>query len=507
MAELFGRLSLAFDITNDAPFGKAVRSVVLAVELGGLVGASDDELRDTYWLSLFAYLGCTGFAYEEGMMGAGDDRAVRNTMAMFSVDDPLDSALGVLRGIAPDASLGRRVRAIAGMFTDRSLMERFQRAMCDTSIRLAEMVDAGPRILSALAQLCERWDGRGVPGHLAGDALVLPIRLHQLAHVIEIAHHQRGREGAAALIRRRAGGQFDPRLAEVFLDHQAALFAAIEDPQIFRRYLDLEGRPITWADERRIEDIARALAVFADLKCPMFLGHSTGVADLAERAAGQLQLPAEETQALRWAALLHDLGRLGVPNGIWTRSGPLDWGQWERVRLHAYYTDRVLSPIEALAPVAEVAVAAHERVDGSGYHQHRTSRSLLPAARLLAAADMAFAMSEERPHRPALDRAAIARELMAEVREGRLDATAVDAVLASLGIEKRSVARTAHGLSERELDVSRLLARGKTNKEIADLLGISARTVHNHVAHIFDKLGVHSRSGAAIWLMQHDLVH
>ncbi len=507
MAELFGRLSLAFDIANDAQQGKAVRSVVLAVELGGLVGASDEELRDTYWVSLFAYLGCTGFAHEEGLMGAGDDRAVRHTMSMFSVDDPLDSAIGVMRGIAPDASLPRRVRAIAGMFTDRTLMERFQRSMCDTSIRLAEMVEAGPRILSALSQLCERWDGRGVPAHLAGDALALPIRLHQLAHVVEIAHFRRGREGALALVRRRAGGQFDPRLAEVFVDRNTALFAAIEDPQIFRRFLHLEGKPVTWADERRIDEIALALAIFTDLKCPIFLGHSTGVADLAARAAEQLQIAADERRSLRWAALLHDIGRLSVPNGIWTRTGPLDWGEWERVRLHAYYTDRVLSPIEAFAAAAEVAVAAHERVDGSGYHQHRTGRSLSPAARVLAAADAAYAMSEQRPHRPALDTAGVARELVSEVRAGRLDATAVDAVLASLGVDKRCAPPAIHGLSERELDVSRLLARGKTNKEIAELLGISTRTVHNHVAHIFDKLGVHSRSGAAIWLMQHDLVH
>jgi HD-GYP domain-containing protein (c-di-GMP phosphodiesterase class II) len=507
MAELVGRLSLAFDIASDAPYGKAVRSVVLATELGGFVGASAEELRDTYWLSLFAYLGCTGFAHEEGVMGAGDDRAVRSAMSMFSVDDPIDSTLGVIRGIAPDQSIARRVRAIAGMFTDRTLMERFQRAMCDTSTRLAEVVGAGPRILAALAQLCERWDGRGVPAHLAGEALAMPLRLHQLAFVVETAHQRRGREGAVALVRRRAGGQFDPRLAEVFLDRQAALFGALEDPRIFERFLGLEGKPISWADERRMDDVARALAMFADLKCPTFLGHSTGVAGLAERAAAQLQMPPEEAQELRWAALLHDIGRLSVPNGIWSRTGSLDWSERERVRLHAYYTDRVLSPIEALRPVAEVAAAAHERVDGSGYHQHRSGRSLLAAARVLAAADVAHAMSEERPHRPALDNAAIARELVAEVREGRLDANAVDAVLASLGIEKRSAAPTTHGLSERELDVSRLLARGKTNKEIADLLGISTRTVHNHVAHIFDKLGVHSRSGAAIWLMQHDLVH
>ena len=116
-------------------------------------------------------------------------------------------------------------------------------------------------------------------------------------------------------------------------------------------------------------------------------------------------------------------------------------------------------------------------------------------------------MGEERPHRPAFDASAIARQLVSEARDGRLDAKAVDAVLASLGVETRTAPRSLNGLSEREVDVSRLLARGKSNKEIADLLGISVRTVHNHVAHIFDKLGVHSRSGAAIWLMDHDFVN
>ena len=464
MAELLGRLSLAFDIANDAPHGKAVRSVVLAVELGVRAGATREQLRDTYWLSLFAYLGCAGFGQDEGHAGTGEERSTRNPPAPFSM------------------------------------------AMSDTSIRLAEIVGAGPRILSALAELCERWDGHGEPAHLSGERLALPIRLHQIAHLVEIAHDRRGRAGATALVRRRAGNQFDPGLCEVLVDHQEGLFTAIEDPCILDRFLRLEPKPIAWVDECRMDDIARALAIFADMKCPTFLGHSTGVAALCERAAGQMDLGIDETRTLRWAALLHDIGRLGVPNNVWTRPGPLDWAQWERVRLHEHYTERVLSPIPLLAAVTSVAVAAHERTNGSGY-RNRAGRSLSSAARLLAVADVAHAMGEERPHRPAFDASAIARQLVSEARDGRLDAKAVDAVLASLGVETRTAPRSLNGLSEREVDVSRLLARGKSNKEIADLLGISVRTVHNHVAHIFDKLGVHSRSGAAIWLMDHDFVN
>jgi HD-GYP domain-containing protein (c-di-GMP phosphodiesterase class II) len=274
---------------------------------------------------------------------------------------------------------------------------------------------------------------------------------------------------------------------------------------VFQRFLQLEPEPIEHADARRIEDLARALAIFTDLKTPIFMVHSTGVAALAERAAGHLGLNAEETRTLRLAGLLHDLGRVSVPNSIWTHPGPLDWSAWERVRLHPYYTGRILGPIEALAPVAEVAMAAQERLDGSGYPQHRTAQSLSLPARVLAAADVAFAMTEDRPHRPALSSETIARELVAEAAAGRLDAKAVDAVLATLGVPQRTEPVASYGLSERELEVSQLLARGKSNKEIGAQLHISPRTVQVHVARIFDKLGVHSRAGAAIWLIEHDL--
>jgi DNA-binding CsgD family transcriptional regulator len=363
---------------------------------------------------------------------------------------------------------------------------------------LAEIVGAGPRILSALAQLSELW--------VSSDSLALPMRLREIGHIGETAHQQHGRAGAVALILKRAGAELDPRLAKALVEEQAALFTAVEHTQIFDRFLELEPRPLAYADEHRIDDVARALAIFADLKCPIFSGHSTGVAALAERAAGQLGLGADDIRTLRWAALLHDIGRVAVPSAIWNRRGPLDWAEAEQVRLHAYYTERLLSPVSALRSVAEIAGAAHERLDGAGYPRRGPARLLPPASRILAAADMAFAMSEPRPYREARSPDSIARELCAEVSAGRLDASAATAVLASLGVSARVAPRKVHGLSERELEVCCLIARGKMNKEIAEVLGITFRTVQNHVYHIFEKLGVHSRSGVAVWLIENDLV-
>jgi HD-GYP domain-containing protein (c-di-GMP phosphodiesterase class II) len=280
---------------------------------------------------------------------------------------------------------------------------------------------------------------------------------------------------------------------------------AVDDPRIFERFLELEPSPVELAHERRFDRFALAVAIFTDLEQPTFRGHSTRVAEVAAGAAVALGLGAAETRTLRLAALLHDVGRPSVPKSIWARAGALDWADWERVRLQPFHTGRVLSPIAGLAEVAEVATAVEERLNGSGYPHGRSARNISLGGRVLAAAHAAVAMAEDRPHRPALGSQSIARELVEQSAALRLDPKAVDAVLSVLGMPERAVPPSVQGLSGRELEVSRLLALGKSDKEIGALLHISPRTVQVHVARILDKLGVRSRSGAAVWLVQHDL--
>ena len=204
---------------------------------------------------------------------------------------------------------------------------------------------------------------------------------------------------------------------------------------------------------------------------------------------------------------MHDVGRVGVPNGIWDRPGPLSADQWERVRLHPYLTERVLRRCPLLAPFADVAARHHERADGSGYHRGTSGDQLDQGARLLAAADAYHAMTEDRPHRPALTASDAASQLAADVDAGRFGRLEVDAVLAAAGQPRLPAAATnPAGLTDREVEVLCLIARGRLNKQVAATLGISAKTVGHHIEHIYAKAGVATRAGATLFAMEHGLL-
>jgi DNA-binding CsgD family transcriptional regulator len=223
------------------------------------------------------------------------------------------------------------------------------------------------------------------------------------------------------------------------------------------------------------------------------------------RAAELAGLDGEARARLHRAALLHDVGRTSVSSAIWDRAGPLSAGETDQVRLHAYWSERVLAHAPVLAPLAPLAGAHHERMDGSGYHRGVAGVALPLEARLLAAADVMHALREERPHRPACDLDAASSALEEEARGGRLHPEAVAAVIEAAGAPRPRRAWPAD-LTDREVDVLRLAARGLSNKEIADRLVVSARTIQHHLAHVYDKTGRRTRAGAAIFAMENGLV-
>jgi HD-GYP domain-containing protein (c-di-GMP phosphodiesterase class II) len=271
--------------------------------------------------------------------------------------------------------------------------------------------------------------------------------------------------------------------------------------------MDMEPVPHATPDHAAVVTWAELIADYADLKSPFTLGHSRGVAQMAVAAGRALQLDAGEVEELRLAALLHDVGKVTVSNAVWDKPGPLDAGERGLVEDHAFEPERAISRVQWLRGEARLASLAHERLDGSGYHRGLNGATMPLAARILAAADIAQALSQPRAFRPAFGTAEGASTLHSCVRAGLLCGRAVDAVT-SAGDDRPVAARPSFpcGLSEREFEMLRLVAKGCTDKEIARALEISHRTVQHPNRHAFAKIGVSRRAATALFVIEHRLL-
>jgi HD-GYP domain-containing protein (c-di-GMP phosphodiesterase class II) len=371
---------------------------------------------------------------------------------------------------------------------------------------LGQELELDDVVLAVLGASYERWDGRGFPGDLAGERIPMAGRIVHLAEFLEVAHRTEGVEAALALGRRRAGSQFDPDLVELVEADAEKVFHQLDELDSWDAVIDGEPGLARTLSSDQCDEVLAAIARFVDLKSPSTLGHSAAVAALAAAAAAGVGLPAADQRLVRRAALVAGYGRLGVSNAIWDKPGPLSAADWERVRLYPHYTERMLHRSRALARAGRLAGQVRERLDGSGYPGGLTGAALGLSSRVLATAEAFQTKLEPRPHRPALSVAEATQALRDDVRAGRLDATVMDAVLRAAG-ERVGRRRTGPaGLTAREVEVLQHLARGLPNKEIALRLGISPKTVGNHVEHVYTKIDADNRAAAGLFAMRHGLL-
>jgi HD-GYP domain-containing protein (c-di-GMP phosphodiesterase class II)/DNA-binding CsgD family transcriptional regulator len=508
LAEPLAALSLVADLTLGYPDETALRACQLAMDLARELGVGEDEARPIYWVTLLRYVGCTALSHESAVVLGGDDILVNRRMALVDQARPLEVAAVLLPLAGREKPLpGRALDVVRMVARGRRIAAEVERSHCEVARRVAERFGLPAEVADALHQLGERWDGAGAVRGLAGDSIALPARFAVLAHVAVEADSAGGTETAVATVRRLAGTLLDPSVAEAFVRRAGTLLASIREGDPWQSVLAAEpGAPLI-VPEARLDDVARGFADVVDLKTPFLHGHSSGVAELAAGAARAIGLDEAAAAALHRAGLLHDLGRAGVPSGIWEKHGPLSANEWERVRLHPYLSERILSRSSVLAPLAPLAGMHHERLDGSGYHRGARASGLDRPARVLAAADVYRALVEPRPHRPAFEAGAAAGELEAMARNGLLDREAVLAVCEAAG-QPRPLRRGywPGGLTDREVEVLRLLARGLSKKEVAGRLYVSPSTVHTHVVHIYGKAGVSTRASAALFAMEHGLI-
>jgi HD-GYP domain-containing protein (c-di-GMP phosphodiesterase class II) len=504
LTELVAAISLATDLGTGQPPEHALQSCRLAIAVARHIGLDGPATTDVHYVALLRFLGCTADAPETARLVGGDGIAFLAAMGPVVMGGPGEAAARLARTVGRGRSPARRAGLVARALGDPRGAARSLTAHCEVGARLAARLGVGDGVVQGLAHAYERWDGKGLPDGLAGDAVPIAVRITVVARDAVLWQRVAGTEAAVEVLARRRGRAYDPAVVDAV---RSVGLPAATAGEVWDDVLAGEPEPVRWVGAAGLDRALAAVGDFADLRSTWTRGRSCRVAGLVRTAARGCGLPTDEVTALARAGLVADLGAVGVPAGTWADPGALGPAAREQVRLHPYLAERVLVRCAGLGSVAALAGAHHERLNASGYHRGSGPGQLSRAARLLAAADVWTALTEDRAHRPARDPAAARDEIQAEVGAGRLDPTAVDAVLAAAGqdVDRRADAHPA-GLSDREVEVLRLIARGAANRAVAARLSISPKTVGRHVEHIYAKTGVSTRAGAALFAMEHDLL-
>jgi HD-GYP domain-containing protein (c-di-GMP phosphodiesterase class II) len=505
LAELVAALSLGIDLGFGQPMEHVLRQCLIALRLAELAGLDEDERAVVYYTAMMINVGCHSDAHEQAKW-FGDDIACKSIKYDYELNSPRMALKGMSRLGAGNPPLHRFRLGLEFVLSGHKEVDNMIDHHAEIARAMAEQLELPADVVEAIGAAYEQWDGKGWPGNLKCEAVPLATRISQLGEFVEVAHRVDGVEGARQLARERKGRQFDPELADLMEAEAELILSGLDSVGTWDAVIDAEPALAIVLSGERLDAALLAVANFVDIKSPYTLGHARAVSELAAAAGAQLDMSDEELRTLRRAALVQDFGRMGVSNSIWDKRGPLGAGEWERVRMHPYITERMLQQSASLAPLAAIAVQHHERLDGSGYPRQLSGSAISRPARVLGAADSYQAMREPRPHRPPRPADEAAAELRAEVKAGRLDADAVEAVLGAAGHRVSRRREGPAGLTAREVEVLKLVARGLSNKEIGEQLVISPKTVGNHVEHIYSKIGASTRAAASLFAVHHGLL-
>jgi HD-GYP domain-containing protein (c-di-GMP phosphodiesterase class II) len=493
LAEPLAALSVATDLVRGQPPGQALYKTAIATKLAGYMGLGVAECAIAYFATLLRAAGCTATSHEFALYLGGDDVAVRFGGDAIDTDD-VDQLTSLLTRLGKD-----------GMDPDEAMQVVAEASRADREVggRVVIRLGLEEAIADSVRHIFERWDGLGVPTGVSGEDIPLATRIGHVASAAAMFCQAGGRAVALHTIERWSGKVLDPAITGIFLDNADDLMSCLDVSDSWQAVLAVEPLPWRMARSHDLDEICSVFAHFIDLKTPFLHGHSARVARLAEGAARALDMSEEDCLMLRRAGLLHDLGRVGISTGIWERPLPLGTLELEQVRMHPYHTERILDRSALFQPLARLASLHHERVDGSGYYRGLPGTSLDRPARVLAAADACAELLEDRPGRRAMSPDAAAKMLAKEA----LDPDAVHAVLQVAGAKNiRGRRKRPAGLTRREVEVLRLLARGMTLKEVAEALVISESTAHTHASHIYEKAEISTRAGAALFAMENGLL-
>ncbi|MFN0192168.1 MAG: HD-GYP domain-containing protein [Aestuariivirga sp.] len=405
LAEVLGALSHALDLTEGQPPGHCVRCCWIGIAIGREVGLGESEIWELYYCLLLKDLGCSSNAARICQLYLADDLSFKQDFKQ--IDGSLPQALRfVLSHTGLQAGLAERFRAIINIFQNGGQLAReLIETRCQRGAEIARRMRFSEAVAQGIQFLDEHWDGSGQPTKARGEAIPLYARIALMAQVIDVFQTANGADAAAREVRNRSGTWFDPQLTRAFdrVASRTSFWDGLKSETLQQDIFALEpARHSVIVDEDYFDDIAAAFAQVIDSKSPYTSGHSERVTLFTDLIAEELGQSPETRRLLKRAALLHDIGKLGVSNSVLDKPGKLDDQEWAAIKMHPVHGEIILARIAAFKDLALIAGAHHERLDGKGYPRGLKAGDIPLEVRIVGTADVFDALTAERPYRAAM---------------------------------------------------------------------------------------------------------
>ncbi len=431
LSEIIGAFSYALDLTEGQPPGHCIRGCWIGMNIARALGLPSEQLSDLYYTLLLKDAGCSSNAARLWQLYGGDERLTKRDFKLVDSQSLLQLGRFVLVHAGAGEALRKRAKRLLNLYRNgEELASELVHTRCERGANIVKRLGFGEAVAAGIFSLDEHWNGNGRPQGIRGEAIPIHARIALLAQVVDVFNTVGGADAARDEVGRRIGSWFDPQVCRAFLSvsNHRQFWTALRPDGLEERVMALEPTAQTiMLDDGRLDSIAEAFADIIDAKSSFTYGHSQRVAHYADAIALELGMTVQQRRWLHRAALLHDIGKLGVSNSILDKPGRLDASEWEAVKRHAQFTEDILSRVRVFSLLAPIAGAHHERLDGNGYPRRLSGSAITLETRIITVADIFDAITAARPYRGAIP-IEESLAIMEQDRDTAIDGQCLDAL-------------------------------------------------------------------------------